>query len=242
MIRRRIARLLLTLALAGLFPASAFAESTITCPPGTIDMLDWMTMDSDLRWTYHMNGTHTMYTSVWPDKVWYTKDSTGTTWDINLYDDNYIYGWITGVNWGNPRDYKMAAHTTNFPMSPRCAVPGYPGSASPISNTEYDVYIDCAFQERQNLAKAINEVWGPFQATLWGDLPPDLQVMVIGYRYGCDNAYWNCTYKEEFVYAQRYGLVRWAMYELVNGSYQQIGISTFNTLEAGTAPLVFPCF
>src|SRR5437879_6777440 len=35
-------------------PTSSAAESTITCPPGTYDMLDWMTLDSNLRATYHM--------------------------------------------------------------------------------------------------------------------------------------------------------------------------------------------
>jgi hypothetical protein len=242
MIRRSIARLLLVLALTVLLAASASAESTISCPPGTVDMLDWMTLDSDLRAGSHMTGTHPIYTSLWPDKVWYAKDSSGTTWDINLYDQNYIYGWITELNWGNPRDFKKSTHNTNFPMSPRCAVPGYPGSANAISNTEYDIYVNCQFQSRQNLAKAITEVWGPFEATLWGDLPPNLPVMVVSYRYGCDNSYWNCSSKEEFVYAQRYGLVRWAQYELINNSYQQTGISTFNTLASGTAPLVFPCF
>ena len=36
---------------------AANAETTISCPSGTYDMLDWMTMDSDLRSTYHMEGT-----------------------------------------------------------------------------------------------------------------------------------------------------------------------------------------
>lgn len=230
------------MALAAFFSIKASAESTISCPPGTIDMLDWMTMDSDLRSTQHMTGTHPMQTVVWPDKVWYLKDSSGTTWDINLYDQNYIYGWITELNWGNPYDFKKATHNTNFPMAPRCAVTGYPGSALPISNTEYDTHIGCGLQSRQNLGKAINEVWGPFEATLWGDLPANLPVIVVSYRYGCDNSYWNCTSKEEFVYAQRYGLVRWALYALVNNSYQQTGISTFNTLEGGAISPVFPYF
>ena len=44
----------------------ARSESTISCPTGTYDMLDWMTMDSDLRSTYHMEGTlPTRYTPSW---------------------------------------------------------------------------------------------------------------------------------------------------------------------------------
>ena len=39
------------------FGTPAIAESTIACPAGTYDMLDWMTMDADLRSTYHLEGT-----------------------------------------------------------------------------------------------------------------------------------------------------------------------------------------
>ncbi len=39
------------------YPTRSAAESTIACPSGTYDMLDWMTLDSDLRATYHMEGT-----------------------------------------------------------------------------------------------------------------------------------------------------------------------------------------
>src|SRR5439155_11901868 len=46
-------------------PARAVAESTIACPPGTYDMLDWMTLDSNLRTTYHMEGTsNPLYTNM----------------------------------------------------------------------------------------------------------------------------------------------------------------------------------
>ena len=105
MIRRRIVRMVLTLALAGLFPAAASAESTISCPPGTIDMLDWMTLDSDLRFTHYMTGTHSMYTAVWPDKVWYTKD--GKTWtDVTKNLDMKPWGTITSIQ---PSFFESAA-------------------------------------------------------------------------------------------------------------------------------------
>src|SRR5437763_16882281 len=47
-------------------PTPSVAESTITCPPGTYDMLDWMTLDSDLRATYHLEGTSNRFTPTWP--------------------------------------------------------------------------------------------------------------------------------------------------------------------------------
>jgi hypothetical protein len=51
------------------FAIEAKAESTTTCPAGTYDMLDWMTMDSDLRASYHMEGTsNPLYTIMESDK------------------------------------------------------------------------------------------------------------------------------------------------------------------------------
>ena len=49
-------------------PNRAKGETTISCPPGMYDMLDWMTMDSDLRSTYYLEGTsNPIYTIMEPD-------------------------------------------------------------------------------------------------------------------------------------------------------------------------------
>jgi hypothetical protein len=64
-------------------------------------MLDWMTLDSDLRSTYHLEGTsNPLYTSVEAGKFYWVKGGLGYPWDIQLYDSNYIYLWIT--------EYKLA--------------------------------------------------------------------------------------------------------------------------------------
>src|SRR5215468_818076 len=76
-------------------PPRARAESTISCPAGTYDMLDWMTMDSDLRSTYHLEGTsNPVYTLMAPGKFYWIKSGRGYPWDIQLYDNKYIYLWI----------------------------------------------------------------------------------------------------------------------------------------------------
>src|SRR6266498_4935403 len=50
-------------------PIRSAAEFTINCPLGTYDMLDWMTLDSDLRATYHLEGTsNPLYTVMAPGK------------------------------------------------------------------------------------------------------------------------------------------------------------------------------
>src|SRR5205807_7652708 len=57
-------------------PARAVAESTIACPPGTYDMLDWMTLDSNLRTTYHMEGTRCppLRGSWWGEGIWEARE------------------------------------------------------------------------------------------------------------------------------------------------------------------------
>jgi len=45
----------------------AQAETTMACPDGTYDMLDWMTLDSNLRGTYHLTGNaNPLYTNMGP--------------------------------------------------------------------------------------------------------------------------------------------------------------------------------
>src|SRR5713101_10094799 len=76
------------------YPSRSAAESTIACPPGTYDMLDWMTLDSDLRATYHMEGTsNPLYTNMQSGmqsgKFYWIKGGLGYPWDIQLYDSTY---------------------------------------------------------------------------------------------------------------------------------------------------------
>ena len=79
-----------------IFATLARAETTIPCPAGTYDMLDWMTLDSDLRATYHLEGTsNPLYTVMYSDKFYWVKGGLGYPWDIQLYDGKYIYLWIT---------------------------------------------------------------------------------------------------------------------------------------------------
>src|ERR1700681_2005895 len=86
------------------------AESTISCPSGTYDMLDWMTLDSDLRSTYHVAGaSNPLYTNMGSGKFYWTKGGNGMPWDIQLVDNNYIYLWITEYDWSNPRTFKKFA-------------------------------------------------------------------------------------------------------------------------------------
>ena len=221
----------------------AHAESTISCPSGTYDMLDWMTMDSDLRLSQHLNGTaNPLYTSMQSGKFYWTKGGTGSPWDIQLYDNNYIYLWITEYAWNYPNTYKKFSNNYNMPLTRRCASGGFPGSAIKVSNTSYDIHTSCNGYTTHNLQHAINEVWGPYNTSFGGSLPSNMPILVVSYRYNCDSNYGNCADKEEYYLSKRYGLVQWVHYTLKSGSYQQQQKSVFNQLRSGTTSPKFVCF
>ena len=221
----------------------ARAETTSTCPAGTYDMLNWMTLAPNLRANYHMAGNaNPLYTTMAPGKFYWTKGANGTPWDIQLFDNRYIYLWITELNWNNPQTFKKFAYNTNMPLVPRCAKAGFPGSTITVPDTSYQTYSDCTHYTTQDLLKAVNEVWGPYYVSLGGMLPSHLKVLVASYRYNCDNNYSNCGDKEEYYLAQSYGLVQWAHYTLANGSYQMQQQTIFNQLVAGGTTPYFPCF
>ena len=222
----------------------AFAEPTITCPAGTYDMLDWMTLDSDLRTTKHLEGTsNPLYTTLQPDKFYWLKGGLGYPWDIQLYDSKFIYLWITELSWTVPHSFKKFTSNKNLPLVPRCATAGFPGSTIKVANTNYDLHTNCSdtCSVTLGLQSAINQVWGPYKLSLGGSLPANTKTLVISYRYNCDSNQ-RCGDKEEYYLMQRYGLVQWIHYIFINGSYSQLQKTVFNKLVVGIATPDFPCF
>ncbi len=221
----------------------AHAQSTMSCPSGTYDMLDWMTLDSNLRSGMHLTGTaNPLYTEMMSGKFYWTKGGSGYPWDIQLYDNNYIYLWITEYAWNSPTTYKKFTYNTNMPFAPRCAKAGSPGSTIKVPNTTYDIYTSCTSYTRHKLGTAINEVWGPYSVSLGGALPSNLQTLVVSYRYNCDLNYQNCGDKEEFWLAKQYGLVQWVHYAWSNGAWQFKQRTIYNTLKFGGTTPYFQCF
>ena len=223
-------------------PAEAAAATTY-------DMLDWMTMRPDLNVDHHMAGTaNPLYTSVAADRFFWTKTGGGFPWDIQLYDKDYIYLWVTELDWQNPRTFKAfnspARGKFNLPFAPRFAKGGFPGSSIKISDSTYEIHSDCNSFVTKNLGHVINEVWGPYKESLGGQLPADLETLVVSYRYSCDANYSNCGDKEEFHVAKPYGLVKWQHQSLgANGTYNTPdNVTYFNQVVAGQTTPVTSCF
>jgi len=176
---------LLTVAACSPLAPRAFGqvESTTSCPAGHKywDVLSVMMMDPGLASDYHMegitNGLPSAYVyTIWDksqSKVYYVKNPQGNPWDINLYDSNFIYQWVTelgvvnGVNhWNDPTSCKKfnngsQNNSANLSMrwAARCAVPGGANSSfwnpppkSQPNNTNYYTYVEQSMQSAdQNL-------------------------------------------------------------------------------------------
>lgn len=159
-------------------------QSTITCAPGDWDVLSIMVMDPGLAANYHMEGITNELPSAYiythwdqnENKIYYVKNPQGNPWDVNLYDDKYIYQWVTELqswngnnHWNDPASCKKFNNSSqdskaDFSMrwAPRCATPGAsngsfwnsPPPGQP-NNTNYYTYVDKEIQSNsQNLGSA----------------------------------------------------------------------------------------
>lgn len=215
----------------------------------TYDMLAWMTMQSTLSSGHHMAGTaNPLYTSRVSNRLYWTKTAAGFPWDIQLFDGKYIYLWVTELDWQNPRTFKVFRSPKlgifNLPLVPRFATAGYPGSSIKVSDSTYEIHSDCNTFTTKNLGHVINEVWGPYKESLGGQLPNNLETLVISYRYSCDANYSNCANKEEFHVAKPYGLVKWQHQSLgADGTYKTPdNVTYFNRIVSGQTSPVTACF
>lgn len=225
----------------GLLMLTPCAHASSPCKSGVqYDMLQWTSMDRMLWSSYHFAGNaNPLYSTTQAGNLFLIKGAKGFPWDIDPYDNNYIYLWITEYDWNDPTTYK--GFVKPMPWMPRCIdIPGHGGgklSSIFVSDSDYNIYLSgCARQPTQNLGHVVNELWGPYQKTLGGGLPANANTLELSYRYACDSTYNNCTYKETFDFQKGLGLVQWTYYTLQNGSYVQQNQSLFNTLTVGATP------
>lgn len=239
-----------------LLTLSASAAFAQVCNPATqYDMVDWMTLDGE---TLHYMGAvapgnPAYYFKDWTNRAWYVmKGSAGYPWDVNFFDatsTGYVYQWATESVWGDPSTYKaFDAHTT-MPWAHRCVPVGAVGAkldSISLATSPYHFYDTGCVQRPQqfNLGFVVNETWHNGPVTLGGNLPDGLDTLSLVYRYSCSSSYDNCSYKEIFDYAQKYGLVRWTYFVLSNGVYVQQNQTVHNSLNsmAGSVIPVHPCW
>ncbi len=217
----------------------------------TFDMLAWMTMDTSMRVHSHLAGSaNPIYTTVENDKFFWTKTGKGYPWDVQLYDKHYIYLWVTELDWLNPDTSKIfeseKSGKFNMPLVPRFAEAGFPGSEIkvPKSESTYKIFTSCSQSETKDLGYVKNTLWGPYKESLGGDLPDDLETLVVSYQYVCDANYENCQDREQFHVAKPYGLVYWQHQKLqADGTYAKPDNSTvMNRVVGGQVKPFTTCF
>lgn len=235
------------------FEASAFATP---CSSTQYDMMSWFAMGSSWSAQYHLTGSaNPLYTYrgnnvfYWvKDLYWVNGRPAGYPWDVNYYDNSYIYQWATEYIWKDPTSYK--AFNNAIPWSPRCVdKPAYGTYGAKLAtitlaSTPYTIYAGkCTASSSQNLGYVVNEIWGPSRMSLGGSLPNNALTLTLSYRYSCKSSYDSCQYKETFDFQQPYGLVQWTYYKLQNGQYVQQGKTVYNKLASGGAPAPeHPCW
>lgn len=211
-------------------------------------MVQWVSASQGISAEYYLVGNANLHFDFRdPTTIVSVKSASGFPWDIDPYDDNFIYQWITEVSWTDPTQYKAFATSTTMPWMPRCIdIPAAPGKIASITvpNPAYNIYgKGCVQQSTQYLGNTINEIWGPYDSVV-GQFPVSGPYLELSYRYSCDQNYDNCKFKEAFDYQQDFGLGRWTyyVYDSSTGKYNQSSQSLFNNLVASPRPLVyFPC-
>jgi hypothetical protein len=213
----------LLLILAACFsPAFGQIQSTTACTQGKgyWDVLSVMMMDPSLASAYHMegftNGLPSAYVyTIWDEddnKVYYVKNPQGNPWDINLYDSNYIYQWVTelqtwhGVNhWNDPTSCKKFNNASennksdySMRWAARCAIPGgansffwNPPPVTQPNNTNYYTFVgQIAQSNTQNLGYSLLELkpTGTLSITDHRAVPAkefSITTLPLQYTYSC---------------------------------------------------------
>ncbi len=221
-------------------PSSLPQGERVQCAAGEEDMLRWFTPRDTSR---HAEGNHNpLYTTVLPDRFYWTKSAQGWPWDIQLYDTRYIYLWVTENGWSSPASFKQFA-SKNEPLAPRClALKGGKDATITVPDTRYRAFTNCSHYTVKNLRKGVNEVWGPYPMA-WKALGRSEPTVVVSYRYNCDDIYNSCRDKELYYLVRDYGLLQWQHYELVAApsDYKLAESSVFDRLRAGQVAPYFPC-
>lgn len=195
-------------------------------PDGQLyDMVDWTTLDADLRATSHMSsergdadgpygGAYVLGTVVKADRITYLKTPTGDTWDVNLVDDLGIWAWRTETHWGTPRSFTQFRHAGQVLSAPRLARGGYPGMRWINCDSAYASHDSCGTPTGYgHLGYVIHELWGPYDFDPgYGDVR-GVPILKLVYFYGCTAPSTDsCTTAEVTWSAQRFGDIAWRLY------------------------------
>lgn len=213
---------------------AAFAVSMILLcapaqPSATYDMLTWFRNPnwkvSHLEGTAQDGTTVKQYVYDTGKNLVYTKSQQGWPWDIKSYDSNWIYDWITEMDWTSPSDYKA-----NSPLM--AMVPRYWNGDNKWSHSDGSIPVGF-FQNCVKVKSGANTVsfsmTGPFSYDFGGNVGTLMTIRV--------NYQWSPTDLEQLYLTQEHGWVLWKYYH--GGVLKQF--SLHNHVVQGTLTPIFKC-
>jgi hypothetical protein len=237
----------LLLALAN-FPCEIVQDLNPDSP--TYDMVDWLTLDADLRATSHLESepiadpkNYVQFTIVTQDSITYLKTHNGDTWDKALYDDLNVWSFRTETHWGTPENFTQWQTIGQVLSAPRFAHAGFPGMRWVNCISYYGSHNACQLPTHYGgLGNIIHELWGPYDyQPNWGDVKGPILKLV--YYYGCSSSVpESCGVAEVTWLHQKYGAFSWREYQRINGEWvlTQAPPITAYVLPGTIAPY-FPC-
>jgi hypothetical protein len=185
-------------------------------------------------------GGQPIYTVVLGNQIWIMKSGQGFPWDMNTFDEHYVYQSITELNWTDPKTFKMFA-SSSWPTA-NGGIVWAPRNMSPnpiiTGDSSYRLYSDCTHFVTQNLGGPILIMVStdPELIDFGGDLGKQLSIAQY-YLWGKGLATMEINR-----YVEKFGLVQWELWGLLSGIYVQQQVSAFNHFMTGPLPQpVFPC-
>jgi len=209
-----------------------------TCPPGQEDLLDFVVPSQSLQ-----NGH---FDVLYPSSgtFYWVKSNKGYPWDVDLFDENFIYQSRTELGWNDPATFKQ--FNTAIKWMPRCVDASKLGKLSTIAlspaETAYSQFRQCAATTKQNLSYAINEIWNDGLQSFGGNLPANQPTLLLSYRYAYDSLYKVCKAKETYSFQKGIGLTQWTLYSWTGSSYVQQNRTNDVSLKPGAIQPYHPCW
>jgi hypothetical protein len=213
------------------------------------------------RQTNSLSNTFDFVTPIDPASGYgqwkHVKNVEGWPWDLKLYDDEFIYDWVTeGPNgWSpdpniGPKSFKKFVRNhlkadgslaDGLILCPRYIDSQTNDYAISIadSSTLYATFENCAqVGEAVSLGPVVQRLRGPFLIDAGGDVGSQ-PTLIHQYEWSNNGV----PTREENFYSLNYGWTAWKLQTLGSNGLYKIVKSTLNRYLIKLAPkIVFPCF
>jgi hypothetical protein len=210
-----------------------------------LDVLEFMLPDQVWALSHHLEApAHPIFCKLVKNQIWYMKGKNGFPWDMNTFDDQFIYQSITERDWDNPDHFKIFASTSwpgangGIVWSPRDAEAIGHGGPWVTPDSTYRLYSGCDNFTEQDLQPVSVTLEGPYEYDFGGDLgwmPCLVQRYFWTEKQTADRMELNR-------YIRKFGWAQWELWHLQGNRYEQKQISAFNHIADGGSPdPLFPC-